>query len=77
MIKFLGILLIAGAIVFIEAPNLKGKDKKREMVVFSILLIFAVGLSVAFSLGKHIPNPMDFISFVFKPVSDAISQWLK
>lgn len=77
MIKILGILLVAGVIIYIESPNLKGKDKKRELIVFSTLLIFGVGLSVTFSLGKHIPNPMDLISFVFNPVNEVVLQWLK
>ena len=77
MIKSLAILLVAGAIVLFEVPPLVKKKEKKELLVFTILLMIGVVLSIVFALGKPIPNPMDFITFIFRPLSEVYSQLLK
>lgn len=70
MLKVIGILLIAAVILWMEVPPLLEKKDKKELVVFSILLMIGVGLSMALGLGKAIPNPLDLLTFVFKPIHD-------
>jgi hypothetical protein len=77
MLKSIGILLVAAVILWIDVPPLLEKKDKKELLVFSILLAIGVGLSIALALGKPIPNPVDLINFMFKPLSDAIMPWLK
>jgi Na+/melibiose symporter-like transporter len=77
MIKSLGILLVASAICLFEVPPLLKKQQKRELLVFSVLLLFGVALSIFFTIGKTIPNPLDYITFIFKPLSEVISGFLK
>jgi len=78
MIKSIGILLIAAAILWIEVPPLLEKKYKKELLVFSILLAFGVGLSITlFGFEKPIPNPFDLLTFIFKPLNDVISLLLK
>lgn len=77
MIKSLGILLVAGAICLFEVPSLLKKQQKKELLVFSILLLFGVALSIFFTVRNSIPNPLDYITFIFKPLNDLISGFLK
>ncbi|MGB5944721.1 hypothetical protein [Paenisporosarcina sp.] len=77
MIKSLGILLVAGTICLFEVPPLLKKQQKKELLVFSILLLFGVALSIFFTVSKSIPNPLDYITFIFKPLSEVISGFLK
>lgn len=72
MLKSLGILLIAAAIAFFEVPPLLEKKDKKELLVFLILLSIGVGLSITLSFKKSIPNPLDFLTFVLKPINDLI-----
>ncbi|WP_017381638.1 hypothetical protein [Paenisporosarcina sp. TG-14] len=74
MIKSLAILLVAGAIAYFEVPPLLKEKQKKDLVVFSILLIIGVVLSIFWALDKQIPNPLDFITFILKPLNDFISQ---
>lgn len=77
MLKSIGILLIAATILLIEVPPLLEKKYKKELYVFSTLLAIGVGLSMAQGLGKTIPNPMDLLTFVLKPLNDIIAPLLK
>ncbi|PLR80695.1 hypothetical protein CVD25_21730 [Bacillus canaveralius] len=71
-----GILAVAVIIVIKEVPYLLRKRLKKELLVFSILLLFGTGLSIAQGLHKDIPNPMDRIAFVYKRFSDFIFSFL-
>lgn len=72
-----GILVITVMIIIKEVPTLLRNKLKKELWVFSILLLFGTGLSIAQGLQKEIPNPIDWISFIYKPLSDLISSFLK
>ncbi len=76
MIASLGIFLVASMVLFIEGPTLKKNNHKKDTVTFAVLYIFGVGLITAHVVFKPLPNPMDFISFLYKPLSDAVWAWL-
>jgi hypothetical protein len=67
-----GILLVAILIIVLEVPPLLEKKQKKELWVFSLLLFLGVGLSIAESLDLNIPNPLDWIAIIYKPLSDLI-----
>ena len=77
MLKSIGILLIAATILWIEVPPLLEKKLKKELLVFAILLAIAVGMSITLGFGKSISNPLDLLTFVFKPLNDVIALLLK
>ncbi|QUG41798.1 hypothetical protein KD050_00390 [Psychrobacillus sp. INOP01] len=74
MLKSVGILLVAAVILFIEVPSLLEKKYKKELIVFLILLAFGVGLGITYSFGKSIPNPIDLLNFIIKPLHDALTR---
>ena len=77
MLISIGILLVAAIILWIEVPPLLEKKYKRELIVLSILLAIGVGISIPIAFGKSIPNPLDLITFVLKPLNDVISSLMK
>ena len=74
MLKSIGILLIVVAILWIEVPPLLEKKYKKEMLFLKIFLAIGVGLSIALVFGQPIPNPLDLLTFIFKPLNDAITR---
>lgn len=70
-------ILTAGMIAWIEIPSLLKKKLIKELWVFSVLLLIGVGLIISQSLQVNIPNPLDWITVVFKPLNDAIFGILK
>lgn len=72
MWSILGILTITIGIIVLELPYLFKKRLKRELWVFSVLMIFAVVLSIAKSLNMSIPNPFDWLTIILKPFTNLI-----
>ena len=72
MLNSLGILLVATVIIIIEVPSLLEKKQKKELIVFSILLTIGVTLSILRAFGINIPNPLDLLTFIFKPMNDLV-----
>lgn len=76
MLISVGIVLIAVFIVIIEAPNLKRTKSRKERWLFFVLLLIGVVLGVLQSFQINIPNPMNGIAFIYRPLSDVIFGWL-
>jgi hypothetical protein len=74
IVAVVGILIISSIIIAIDVPQLVRKKRKKEPWIFSTLLLFGTALSIALALGANIPNPMDFIFWIFKPFSEFIGR---
>jgi hypothetical protein len=70
-----GILVISILIAAIEIPSRKGE--KKELWVFSLLLLAATGLSITQAFQANIPNPLDWMAAVYQPFSNWITSALK
>ncbi|QNR67839.1 hypothetical protein ABFT51_01460 [Paenibacillus peoriae] len=73
MVNVLGILLVAAAISMIEVPYMWKKGLKKELWIFSILLLFGVGISCAKALNWLIPTPLDWVAAVYRPFSNFLT----
>ncbi|MBS4210003.1 hypothetical protein [Bacillus sp. FJAT-50079] len=70
MLSVFGFLLATIIIFFIEFPSLWKNRQIKECWLFSMLLLFAFTLNSAISLHFTLPNPLDWIAFLYKPLSD-------
>lgn len=77
MVAVAGILVIVGVIIAIDVPSLLRKKEKKELWVFFILLLIGTSLSIAQALHIKIPNPVDWITVIYQPLSDLIETLLK
>lgn len=74
----IAVILVIGAIImFIEVPSLLKKKQRRDLWVFSILLILGVVLNMLEQLEVTIPNPFEGITAIFHPYKDFISRLFK
>jgi glucan phosphoethanolaminetransferase (alkaline phosphatase superfamily) len=73
----LGVLAAAGLIVLIEVPRLWKKRLFKELTIFTALLITGTGLGIAQAAHVQLPNPLDWISYVFEPTGKWIFRMLK
>ncbi|WP_010497333.1 hypothetical protein [Paenibacillus elgii] len=72
MWKVLLVLLAAAAIVAIEWRSLMERKLKRELWTFFLLCLIGTSLGMAEALQLNIPNPLDWISALYKPLSNLI-----
>ena len=72
-----GIVVTASLMIIIEVPPLLKEKLKRELWLFSILLLLGTVLSIAKYLQMPIPNPLDMLYVIFKPMSDLLFSFLK
>ncbi|UUZ86247.1 hypothetical protein LJK88_24260 [Paenibacillus sp. P26] len=77
MLGVIGIVSASIVIAIIEIPSLLERKLRKELWVFSLLLLMGTALSCAKMLGANLPNPSDWLTVVLKPVSDALFQLLK
>ncbi|RAV12156.1 hypothetical protein [Paenibacillus contaminans] len=77
MWTIIGILFVTGGIAAIEIPSLRRQKLKKDLWVFTALLAFGASLTIADALNAKIPNMLDWISFLYKPLSDLIYNPLK
>ncbi len=66
-----GLLATAGICAAIEFPSLIGH--KKDLWVFSLLLLMGTTISIAAALKVNIPNPLDWIAAVYQP----LGEWMK
>ncbi|MFD4816626.1 hypothetical protein [Peribacillus butanolivorans] len=71
------ILILVAIIIAIDVPSLLRKKLKKELWIFSVLLLFGTALSISQALNIKIPNPLDWITAIYKPLSDMIEKLLK
>ncbi|RIX60319.1 hypothetical protein D3P08_01760 [Paenibacillus nanensis] len=72
-----GIIAAASFFAYLEVPLLIKAKMKKELWVFSILLLIGTMLSIAVSFDMVVPNPLDLIYLIFKPMSQVLDAWLK
>lgn len=72
MFKVMGILLLVALIARFEVPSLLLKGNKKELVVFLLFLSIGTGLGIIQALEKPIPNPLDLLTFILKPLNDTL-----
>lgn len=72
MFKVMGILLLVAIIARFEVPSLLLKGHKKELVVFLLFLSIGASLGIILALEKNIPNPLDLLTFILKPLNDTL-----
>lgn len=69
MVGVLGIALVTFIIVLIDGPSLLQKRQKKELWMFSVLLVLALGISLPQCFDVTIPSPIDWIIHLYEPLT--------
>ncbi|WAA09069.1 hypothetical protein [Fervidibacillus albus] len=77
MWTIIGIIIVHVIIIWIEVPPLLRNSERKELIGFSILLFIGFVLSILESTTIELPNPLDLVTFIYKPVSDFVYGFLK
>ncbi|MGO4184603.1 hypothetical protein AB4Z17_25825 [Paenibacillus sp. TAF43_2] len=77
MVPIILILVAVALIIAIDVPALLRGKSKKELWIFSILLLFGTLIGIAEALHIGLPNPLDGIIYIYNPVSHLLDTWLK
>ena len=64
-------------VCIIEIPKMLSQKLIKELITFSVLLLLGTVIAVLKVFDIKIPNPSDFIDWVYSPVSDLMKSLFK
>jgi hypothetical protein len=68
----LAVLMFSTVLCITEIPKMLKERLYRELWTFSILLAAGTILTVLKSLDAEIPNPSEFIAWVYSPLAETM-----
>ncbi|GGI45380.1 hypothetical protein GCM10008018_11790 [Paenibacillus marchantiophytorum] len=77
MLTSITTIIISAIIGFLEGPSLLKKKLKLESWIFFTILLIGTLLSILLELRVKLPNPLDLITYIYKPISDYVFGILK
>lgn len=77
-VVYIILVLIFSAVMYVvEVPKMLQCRQYRELWTFLILIALGAVLVILKSLDIKIPNPSDFVMWVYSPVRDVMKALLK
>ena len=69
IVMLLTVIIISTVLCLIEIPKMKKENQIKEIWTFSLLLALFTVLAILKCLGIDIPNPSDFIAWIYSPIT--------
>lgn len=73
MWSVIGLIAAAAAIAAIETPAMVRSKSGKDLAVFIVLLAFALTIGILHALRLPVPNPIQPIITLFKPIGSWLS----
>ncbi|BCB04402.1 hypothetical protein [Bacillus sp. KH172YL63] len=73
MIELLLITGISTLMMLMDYPQIK--KNKKEFIIYSGILLFGIGLFAAKAFQLPVPNPLDAVVLIFRPITEWINKW--
>jgi hypothetical protein len=77
VVSIMAVILFDTILCVIEIPKMLQQKLIKELVTLSVLLLFGTVIAIMKSFDMKVPNPSDFLSWVYSPVSDLMKSLLK
>lgn len=77
IVAILAVLIFSTIVSIVEIPKMLKNKLYREIVTFSVLLVAGTTLAILKSLNVKIPNPSDWIAWLYSPLKDVMKNMLK
>jgi hypothetical protein len=76
-VAIIALILFDIVVCAIEIPKMLKQKLVKELIAFVILLLLGTAIGVMKGLGVKVPNPSDFLAWVYSPVSDLMKLLVK
>ena len=77
IVSILAVLAFSTILSIVEIPKMISEKLYRELYTFIVLLALGTVIAILKSLNVNIPNPSDFIQWVYSPFSGFIKMLVK
>ncbi len=77
VISFFALLAFDIILSLAEVPKMMSNKLYKELITFAILLGVGNVLAAIKIFGAQIPNPSDFMSWIYSPISGLMKQLLQ
>lgn len=75
MLLVLMFVLIAAGCAAMDLSSLKGRQRRRDRVVWGLLWIGGMTATICTLLKIQVPSPLLLIIFIYKPINDLVASW--
>lgn len=75
-VSLIALVLFDTVVCVIEIPKMVRGKLIKELITFSVLLLLGTIIGVMKALDMKIPNPSDWLAWVYSPVSDLMKSLL-
>ncbi|MBP1992421.1 hypothetical protein [Paenibacillus eucommiae] len=72
MTRIAGLIIVILLIALVQVPGMLRKKMIKDLAAYSVLLLFGTALFIGQILHLKIPNPVDFIIYLFEPLGKII-----
>ena len=77
VISIIAVISFDTILCIVEIPKMLQQKLLKELITFSVLLLLGTVITVMKSFDMKVPNPSDFIAWVYSPVSNLMKALLK
>ncbi|MGX6444959.1 hypothetical protein ACWM35_17235 [Neobacillus sp. K501] len=77
MLKSFGLIVIFSVISYFHIHQLAKDKLRREIWIFTFLMLFITGIGIAQVNHLPIPNPLELISITMEPVNKMFAKNIK
>jgi uncharacterized membrane protein SirB2 len=67
MLKSIGVIVLYVVIAFFQIQQLKKEKMKREIWIFSIIMLLVTAVTVAKLNNLPLPSPLDLVTIMLNP----------
>ncbi|WP_235441400.1 hypothetical protein [Paenibacillus sp. IHB B 3415] len=75
MLLVLLFVIIAAGCIAADLPSLKGRAKRRDLMVYGVLWIGGMAATVCTLLRFQVPSPLLLLMVIYKPINDLVASW--
>ncbi|NMM63739.1 hypothetical protein HBE96_13865 [Clostridium sp. P21] len=77
IVSILSVLVFSIVLSIVEIPKMLRQKLYKELYTFIVLLSFGTVLAILKSFNVDIPNPSDFVQWVYSPFNNIIRELLE
>lgn len=75
MLLVLLFVIIAVCCVAADLPFLKGRSKRRDLMVYGVMWMIGMAATICTLLRIQVPSPLLLIMVIYKPFNEIVSSW--